>query len=365
MARRSWSRPSKKERRERRARRIQAASYALLLAVILSLVGFIEKDPLIEQWRWSKVTQPYIAKNIAPYLLTAEREKGLKPADTFRECNENCPEMVVIPAGTFVMGSPDGETSVIGLDGKPKPGVLAPKEEGRRNDEGPQHEVRIAHPFAVGRYAVTFEEWDECNAGGACPFAPDSGYGRGRHPVINVSWEDAQKYATWLSTMTGRAYRLPSEAEWEYAARAGTNTAYSFGDTYPPSKKICEHANFADISLDVQVNKRHGLGWKTSDICDDGEVTPAPVGSYKPNGFGLYDMHGNVFQWTADCYADSYNSAPNDGRPIATKDCGSRVARGGSWSIAPEYLRSAYRDRATPGYRIYYLGFRVGRTLKQ
>ena len=232
-----------------RARRIQAVSYALLVGVILSLVGFIEKDPLMEQWHWLAVVRPYINANIAPYVLSDEAERALKPGQTFRECAKNCPEMVVIPAGTFVMGSPDGQAPVIGLDGKPKPGPLAAAEKRRLPDEGPQHEVKIGHAFAAGKYAVTFDEWDECAKLGACPQAPDSGYGRGRNPVINVSWDEAKKYVDWLSLMTEKKYRLLSEAEWEYSARAGTSTAYSFGDNYPPSKKICEYANFADAAL--------------------------------------------------------------------------------------------------------------------
>ncbi len=348
----------------RRSRRIQAVSYTLLLGVILSLAGFIEKDPLIEQWHWFTVVRPYISANIAPHVLTAEAERALKPGDTFRECAKNCPEMVAIPAGTFVMGSPDGETPVIGLDGKPKPGPVPPKEGGRKADEGPQHEVKIGYAFAAAKFAVTFDDWDECVTFGGCPAVSDSGYGRGPKPVINVSWDEAQKYVAWLRLMTGKDYRLLSEAEWEYAARAGTSTAYSFGDNYPPSKMICEYANFADVSLDLQANKRQGLGYTTSDICDDGHVTAAPVGSYKPNGFGLYDMHGNVYQWTADCYAETYEKTPADGTPATTQDCSRRVARGGSWGHSPEDARSASRFRITPVYRLNNIGFRVGRMLK-
>ena len=346
----------------KRARRIQAVSYALLLGVIASLGGIIEKEWIGEQVHWVWTVRPYIAANIKPYLLSSEKEKALQPGDAFRECKEHCPEMVVIPAGTFVMGSPDGETPVTGLDGKPKPGPLAPKEERRGTNEGPQHEVKIAGAFAAGKYAVTFEEWDECVALSACPPASDSGYGRGRRPVINVSWEDAKKYVAWLSSMTGKDYRLLSEAEWEYAARAGSRTAYSFGDYYPPSKRICEYANFADISLDRQ-SKRQGLTVSASDLCDDGHIVTAPVGSFKPNAFGLYDMHGNVFQWTENCYADNYEGASADGAPVTTKNCSSRVVRGGSWYGTPEYLRSAYRDRLTPVNRVNSIGFRVGRTL--
>jgi formylglycine-generating enzyme required for sulfatase activity len=342
-----------------RARRIQALSYALLLGVIASLGGIIEKEWIGEQIHWMWTVRPYIAANIKPHLLLAEKEKALKGGDTFRECKENCPEIVVIPAGTFVMGSPDGKTPVIGLGGKPKPGPLAPKEEGRNDNEGPQHEVKIDHPFAVGRFAVTFDEWDECVRLGGCPPVSDSGGGHGRQPVINVSWEEAQKYVAWLKLVTGEDYRLLSEAEWEYAARAGTSTAYSFGDNYPPSKKICEYANFADTAL-----KKGAPTYQTSDICDDGYAVPAPVGSFKHNGFGLYDMHGNVFQWTEDCYVETYEEAPTGGSPITTDGCKLRVARGGSWLGTPGLLRSAYRGRFTPVYRNFNIGFRVGRTLK-
>jgi formylglycine-generating enzyme required for sulfatase activity len=345
-----------------RARRIQALSYALLLGVIASLGGIIEKEWIGEQIHWVWTMRPYIAANITPYLLLLEKEKALKGGDTFRECKEHCPEMVVIPAGTFVMGSPDGETPVIGLDGKQKPGPLAPKEEGRGANEGPQHEVKIASAFAAGKYAVTFEEWDECAALGACPPASDPGYGRGRKPVISVTWDDAKKYVAWLSSMTGKDYRLLSEAEWEYAARAGTRSAYSFGDSYPPSKRICEYANFADISLAGV--KFQGIMASASDVCDDGHAVAAPVGSYKPNAFGLYDMHGNVFQWTEDCYADNYKGASTDGAAATTENCGLRVTRGGSWNTLPGFLRSAFRYGGTPDGRAYDVGFRVGRTLK-
>jgi formylglycine-generating enzyme required for sulfatase activity len=342
-----------------RARRIQAISYALLLGVIASLGGIIEKEWIGKQIHWAWTVRPFIAANIAPFLLTAEKEKALKPGETFRECKEHCPEMVVIPSGTFVMGSPDGETPVVGLDGKAKPGPLAAKEEGRNDNEGPQHEVKIGHAFAAGKFAVTFEQWDECVKLGGCPQVSDSGWGHGRNPVINVSWDEAQKYVAWLSFMTGKDYRLLSEAEWEYAARAGTATAYSFGDNSPPSKKICEYANFADISL-----KKAAPTFQTSDICDDGQAVTAEVGSYRPNDFGLYDMHGNVFQWTADCYAKTYEAASADGKAASTGSCNMRVARGGSWILSPEDLRSAFRDWITSDSRGNLIGFRVGRTLK-
>ena len=346
-----------------RARRIQAVSYALLLGVIASLGGIIEKEWIGEQVHWFWTVRPYIKANVAPYVLGAAAERALKPGQTFRECAKNCAEMVVIPAGTFVMGSPDGETQVIALDGKPKAGPLAAAEEGRGSNEGPQHEVKIGYAFAAGKFAVTFDEWDECVKLGACPPAPDSGYGRGNKPVINVSWDEAKKYVDWLALMTGKDYRLLSEAEWEYAARAGTGTAYSFGDNYPPSKKICEYANFADVANARQA-KVQGIQVQASDICDDGHVVTAPVGSYKPNALGLYDMHGNVYQWTADCYVDSYADAPKDGKPVSTEGCSLRVARGGSWNVTPEIARSAYRYGVSSGGRYNDLGFRAGRMLK-
>jgi formylglycine-generating enzyme required for sulfatase activity len=348
---------------KRRARNIQAVSYALLLGVIASLGGIIEKEWLGEQITWFWTVRPYMRANFAPHVLGAETELALKPGQTFQECAKNCPEMVVIPAGTFIMGSPDGETPVTGLDGKPKPGPLAAAEEGRGQNEGPRHEVKIGYAFAAGKFAVTFDEWDECHKFGPCVDAPDSGYGRGRQPVINVSWDEAKKYVDWLSLMTGQNYRLLSEAEWEYAARAGTSTAYSFGDNYPPSKKICEYANFADVALAKQA-KAQGIQVQASDVCDDGHVVPAPVGSYKPNAFGLYDMHGNVFQWTADCYADTYEDALRDGLPHTAKDCSGRVARGGSWDYTPADARSAYRFGNSTGLRSSNLGFRAGRMLK-
>jgi formylglycine-generating enzyme required for sulfatase activity len=339
-----------------RARRIQAISYALLVGVILGLVAFIEKDFLTEKWRLVTVIWPYMLENWH-YALAAEKEKALKPGESFLEC-EHCPQMVVIPAGTFVMGSPDGETPVTGLDRKPKPGPLAAREEGRSDNEGPQHEVKIGYAFAAGKYAVTFEEWDECVRLKGCPSVSDWTWGHGRQPVINVSWDQAQEYVAWLRRVTGQDYRLLSEAEWEYAVRAGTATAYNFGENYPPSKKICEYANFADISL-----KTAQASYQTSDICDDGHPFPAPVGSFKPNGFGLYDMHGNVFQWTQDCYGATYEEAPIDGSSLEAEGCGSRVARGGSWYHAPEYLRSAYRYSGLSDGRGGSLGFRVARTL--
>ena len=208
-----------------RARRVRALIYVLLVGVIGSLVGIIEKEAIREQFNWFTVTRPYRVANFDPYVLTSEAERALKPLTSFRECAKDCPEMIVIPAGGFTMGSPVTE-------------------QGRYNNEGPQHKVTIAKPFAVSKFDVTFADWDACASLGACPKAADmnacvvvgacakaadySGFGRDTKPVINVGWDDARTYVGWLSKMTGQPYRLLTEAEWEYAARAGTTTAYAW-----------------------------------------------------------------------------------------------------------------------------------------
>jgi formylglycine-generating enzyme required for sulfatase activity len=268
-------------------------------------------------------------------LLSPERERALKPKEIFKECDK-CPEMVVVPAGSFMMGSPANE-------------------QGRDIDESPQHLVTIAKPFAVGRVAVTFDEWDACVADGGCNgYRPqDLGWGRNRRPVINVSWDDATAYAAWLSRKTGKPYGLLTEAEWEYAARAGSTTAYYWGDEIGKG-----NANCAPVG-----NLECGSIW-------DNKQT-APVGSFAANAFGLYDMAGNVWQWVQDCYHNSYNGAPTDGSAWTTGNCRGtleegdlqRVIRGGSWISGPLLLRSAgrLRDNFNSGGNL--LGFRVGRTL--
>ena len=192
-------------------------------------------------------------------------------------------------------------------------------------------------PLAVGKYEVTFEEWDACVAANGCAQRPsDDGWGRGRQPVINVSWQDAQQYVAWLSRRTGQRYRLLTEAEWEYAARAGTVTAYSFGTSISPSL-----ANYAESGL------------RQTQI----------VGRYPANGFGLHDVHGNVWEWVQDCYAATYYGAPSDAAEAVTGgDCSSRVLRGGSWGGPPQLLRSAHRNWSLPYFRFNLFGFRVART---
>jgi formylglycine-generating enzyme required for sulfatase activity len=230
--------------------------------------------------------------------------------------------MIVIPAGDFIMGSPETD-------------------KGRNRDEGPQHKVSIAKPFAVSRFDVTFDEWDACAAHGDCePRIGDQGWGRGRRPAIQVSWDDAQRYVEWLYGLTGRPYRLLTEAEWEYAARAGTMMVYPWGDEIGKGNANCRGC---------------GSEW-------DGHQT-SPVGSFKPNAFGLYDVAGNVWQWVQDCYHYNYDGAPGDGSAWTDGDCGRRVIRGGSWSDSLGNLRSANRDWVPSDTQFRGLGFRVGRTL--
>ena len=251
----------------------------------------------------------------APELLALLEGRAL--GRRLRDCAE-CPEMVVVPSGEFMMGSPSGEQY-------------------RYDSEGPVHRVTMSEPFAVGVYEVTFDEWDACRRGGGCSHKPhDSGWGRGNRPVIDVSWEDAQEYVGWLSRKTEAGYRLLSEAEWEYLARAGTTTAYHFGGSISPN----------------QANYGHNEG-KT-----------VPVGSYPANGFGLHDVHGNVWEWVEDCWHDSYRSAPTDGSVWTSGgDCWLRVLRGGSWTSNPGYLRSADRNKYPATNRNINGGFRVARTL--
>ncbi len=253
----------------------------------------------------------------------------------FRDCPD-CPEMVVIPAGRFTMGSPANEKD-------------------RSSDEGPQHEVSVKS-FALGKTEVTFAQWDACVAAGGCSHRPgDEGWGRGTRPAINVSWSDAQAYVKWLNTKTGKSYRLPSEAEWEYAARAGSTTARPWGNN---AGDACRYANVYDATGE-RVNK---FGWETHK-CDDGEAKTAPVGKYVANGFGLHDMIGNVWEWVEDCHHDSYSGAPSDGSAWTSGKCDVRVLRGGSWRGGPGFARSARRSGGGSAERDVSSGFRLARML--
>jgi formylglycine-generating enzyme required for sulfatase activity len=298
----------------KRMRRVKALISALLLGIVGGVVGWINQAYIKEQWNWWARERPFAAANFWRYVLPEEKERALKPLELFRECANDCPEMIVVPAGEFTMGSPTTE-------------------DGRYYNEGPHPKVTIAYPFAASKFPVTFADWDACASVGGCPQASDSEMGRGNKPVINVSWDDAQKYVAWLSKMTGRPYRLLTEAEWEYAARAGTDTAYYWGD------EIGGNANCRDC----------GSEW-------DAKQT-SPVGSFRPNAFALWDMAGNVFQWVQDCYRDDATD------PWAWVECTRRVVRGGAWNYDRGSLRSAFRDWRPRSVRSRAIGFRVGRTL--
>jgi formylglycine-generating enzyme required for sulfatase activity len=302
--------------------RVQALVYALLVSIIAGLFGWINQDFLGAQWRWWFSGRPYAVANIWPFVLAERAERALRPGESFRECAVDCPEMVVIAAGEFTMGSPATES-------------------GREKDEGPQHHITITKPFAVAKYLVTFDDWDACVSVGACPAASPSGFGRGASPVINVDWDEANAYAAWLSRMTGRSYRLLSETEWEYVARALSTSRFFFGD----EEKSLDH-----------------YAW----YAGDSELRTHLVGGKAPNGFGLYDVVGDVWEWVQDCYVDSYDGAPSDGSARTTACEGDkRAARGGAFLNDASNLRSARRGWYASDRRTQALGFRLARALDQ
>jgi formylglycine-generating enzyme required for sulfatase activity len=316
---------------QRTWRLVLASTFTFMAATILGLVGWINQDYIVDQWRWWTVTRPYAEAQVWPYVLTAARDQALSPGDSFKECARDCPEMLVVPAGSFVMGAPPTDSGMQ-----------------RYESEIPQHPVTIAKAFAVAKYELTFADWDACIAGGGCKgYRPnDFGMGRGQKPVIAINWDDAREYVSWLSQVTGKTYRLLSEAEYEYAARAGTSTAYPWGDA---------------VTLD-------GSAMANCDGCGsqwDNRQT-APVGSFPPNKFGLYDMVGNVWSWTDDCYREPFNykGAPTDGSAwIQGGTCQQRTAHGSSWNFSPVILHAANRFWHSTLFRSYYLGLRVARSL--
>jgi len=288
------------------------------------------------------LTSAVLAQRVHDAVMT-------KPGEVFRECR-NCPEMVVLPAGSVVIGSP-------------------PEEPLRRENE-PQKEITIAHSFALARTPVTWDQWEACVRDNWCDGAgvetalttlPDgernpnfSDWGRGMRPVVGVSWYDAQAFIGWLNSKTGLddLYRLPSEAEWEYGARAGTTSAFPWGGEI-------DH-DFGNFGKDGD-----GLGGKAAgrDVWMD---ETSPVGSFPPNAFGLYDMHGNVFEWTEDCYEADRAHTPADGTANKEGNCANRVFRSGTFLSNPYMQRSARRGAPYPATLRgrNYLGFRVARTLE-
>jgi formylglycine-generating enzyme required for sulfatase activity len=273
---------------------------------------------------------PEPQRGTAPLL--PERERALKAKDSFREC-EQCPEMVVVPAGSFMMGSPATEPERVG-------------------DADMQHRVTFARQFSVGRFAVTFDEWDACIRDGGCNgYQPsDEGWGRGKRPTINVSRNDAKAYAAWLSRKTGRTYRLLSEAEREYVARAGTTTPFWWGTSISTGQ-----ANYDG-------NSTYNNGPK-----GEYRQKTVPVDSFQPNPWGLYQVHGNIWEWVEDCWNHDYRGAPTNGSAWTSGDCNSAVLsavlRGGAWDSSASHLRSAFRNGSAATSRYDSYGFRVARTL--
>ena len=247
--------------------------------------------------------------------VPARSEGGKNPGEMFRDCAD-CGEMVVIPTGSFTMGS----------------GAIY---------ESPMHKVTIARPFAIGRYEVTFDQWDRCVTDKGCRFKPDDrGLGRGSRPVDNVSWIDAKEFLSWLSSKTGKTYRLPSEAEWEYVARAGTTSSYWWGRDAGQGQANCKDCNSGNA------------------------LEPMPVGSFKPNPFGVFDTAGNVAEWVEDCWNDSYRGAPQDGSAWAAGQCNWRVLRGGDYNSPAKLVASSSRFRYDNDVRYPANGFRVVRELQ-
>ena len=251
----------------------------------------------------------------APAAPAAQDQR--KPGTVFRDCPQ-CPEMVALPPGIFIMGSPKGE-----------------------KHERPTRPVRVTKPFAIGKYEVTFDEWAACVREIGCGAIPgDHGWGQGRRPVINIDFEVAKQYIRWLEKKTKQVYRLPSESEWEYAARAGTTTEFPWGDALEPNRANCREC---------------GSEWS-------GEKT-APVGSFPPNPWGLHDFNGNVWEWTEDCWNPDHEGAARDTRPRLSGDCHFRVMRGGSWYYFGRLSRSSYRFKNATEVKSYNIGFRVVREI--
>ena len=355
------------------------AHLVLVALGMLGLVGCADEPVAIQSSAPSapkdKAAEPAIEK-AAPLEIVAQEPLAqpvsapiaLTPGTSFHDC-PNCPEMVVVPGGSFIMGSSPAEAAREAI-----PEDLAAYER-------PQHSVNIYKPFAMGKYAVTRAEF--------AAFVQETGYlAQGcyvfngtdwkldqsqswqspgftqtdRHPVTCVNWHDAQAYIKWLNAkVAGGAhggegpYGLPSEAEWEYAARAGTNTSRYWGDG---KEHQCENANGADLTAAEAFSGLRNVGQ-----CRDGYAHTSPVGLFQANGFGLYDMLGNVWQWTADCWKDSYEGLGIDATAFTGGECKSRSVRGGSWLSFPGYLRSASRSKDVAEDRSDYSGFRLVKTL--
>ena len=287
-------------------------------------------------WALAAVFVAGAAMTILTVAPPAFIEAPRGPLQVFRDCDD-CPEMVRIEPGDYRMGAEPRRIAEVMV-------ALGLRESEKKN-------VTIGYAFAASRREITFAQWEACVAGGGCGayLPPDEGWGRGDHPVIHVSWHDAQAYVAWLSQRTGHTYRLLSEAEWEYAARGGSQADYAWGNQ--PSH---EQANYGAPACPPCTGAIEGA--------DRWEHT-APVGQFEPNAFGLYDTSGNVYEWVEDCHADPLPREPADGAPYLAGACEMRMMRGGAWYSNPERVRSTYRAHNRPDRRDYVIGFRVARVL--
>jgi formylglycine-generating enzyme required for sulfatase activity/serine/threonine protein kinase len=269
-----------------------------------------------------------------PAAQAAIESLTLRTGKTFQDCSE-CPLMVVVPAGAFWQGSADASPLAISI-------------------EKPRRRVVIAQPFAVSTHEITMAQWDACVADSACETRPaDNGWGRGTRPVMMVSWNDAMQYAGWISTKTGQNYTLPSESQWEYFARAGEEGDWLGGD----AAGICQYGNIA--------GNETSFDWRHKDCSDGSAVATMPTGSYRPNAFGLYDVIGNVAEWTLDCMNLSYLDAPADGSAWSRGMCSSRMTRGGSWFTGTKESRLSARFNLRNGDRNDFTGFRLVRQVEK
>jgi formylglycine-generating enzyme required for sulfatase activity len=260
-------------------------------------------------------------KPAAPVVASPEKPPAQAPVvaqrgGTFRDCDK-CPEMVVVPPGSFVMGDNRGDRS-----------------------ERPAHRVTIGKPYAIGKYEITLAQWNACVQAEVCKAIASPAGTADNSPATNMSWTDAQRYVQWLSKQTGRHYRLPTEAEWEYAARAGTSSRYWWGEKMQAGKANCKDC---------------GGEWSNT--------APANVDAFPPNPFGIYGMNGGVWEWVEDCWHKDYDGAPTDGSAWAASDCRENVIRGGSWHLDSTYAHSASRFTYDTQVRYVDNGFRVAKTL--
>ncbi|WLI91856.1 formylglycine-generating enzyme family protein [Massilia sp. R2A-15] len=268
----------------------------------------------------ASAVKPPVTAVKPPPVVAAPAPASSPPAKAGSEITDcpTCPVLVAVPAGSFTMGSNSSDPS-----------------------EKPAHSVTIAAPFAIGKYEVTVAQWNACAAANACPQLAQASNSVAAAPLRDVSWDDAQVYVKWLATTTGKAYRLPTEAEWEYAARGGTSTRYWWGEQMAVGKANCKDC---------------GPPWQAD--------APAKAGSFAPNPWGLYDMNGSVWEWVADCWHNTFKDAPADGRAWDSANCSVRVIRGGSWREGASYMLSTSRFKYDASVRHTQNGFRVARGMK-